>query len=865
MLTRIAELIDRNGQRIAREWREALEQSGNRVLSTLPEERVWQLALNWVALLLEGMRADDLAPHQRGFDLTAKRLILEGLLPSDTIELISVFKRILWRVLEDDGARYGLQAGRVMRELEPYFDGLCRQLVREHEQAWQAAHPPEAAQASVVQHAQVLSREAEEQAIIARLTQGITTERELPRLLASVLTAAAQLVGARKGGLTLFDRRHRMLRYQAHYHLPRSGSGTGMPMGEGLSGLAAASGQAQTAENLQEHLEASVRAQAKRLGTHSGVSIPLMHEGGAIGTLDLFDQLASEHWTERDLRLLQDISGRAARAIANLQSWQESDERASRRHLVDLADLTWVSEKIGSTLDRDTILGTVVQAVMKALNVPIAAVMLPTAEGVLTIPDHGQQGLDDTAARALRLLPDDSRFADALGGQPQVVEALSPELVEGFPLAGVQAFVCVPLSVPDQPAGLVLAADRAPRSFELHQVALLLAYANQSALALHNAQLYADAINHLEQLSTVSEVTKDLTSTLDLHERLERLLQSARRLLRATAGTIWLLDEEKGELSVVTEQGLGEGRHFPTKLKLGEGTHGTVAARGEAMAVRDLVKDGRFKARAHARERGLRSLLAAPLVSKGKVVGVIAVYTGDARDFSQAEITLLSTLGNEAGISIENAQLYEQSRERAAFLTTLMEEVDHRVKSNLQIVAGLMELQLTRGGHTQVEDVLRDSINRIRSIAVVHEMLSQGDVKLVDMKETARRILEITRQTSTHPDQHIAFRLSGARVMLPSKPATSLALVINEAVVNALEHAFQGRKRGAISVSLQEAADHILVQVHDDGRGLPEGFEPVRDGNLGMQIIHGLVTQDLRGELTLTGNDGTTLRVRLPK
>ena len=865
MLRQVAELIDHNGPRIAQEWLEALQQSGNRILREFPQERLWQLALNWSARLLEAMRSGDLTVHQNGFSLTAKRLSLEGLPASDTIELISMFKRILWRLLEGDGTRRKLSAANVMRELEPYFDSLSRQLVLEQEQAWQCTVHPELTQDPVVQRARELSQEAEDHTLIARLSQEIAAEHELPRLLRAVIRNAAQLAGASKGGLALLDQHRTSFRYQAGYHLSRSEAAGHLAPGEGLTGLAVASGEPQVVTDLTQHPESSVREQAARLGVRSGVSIPLAYQGMLIGTLDLFDKLGPEQWTDRDLRLLQDLAEHAAPLITNVQLWHQADARLSHRHLVDLADLTWVGEKIGSTLDLDTILGTVVQAVVKATEAPLAVVILPGPDGDLVIPAHGYQGLDNQFAQSFHLSHDDPSFADAFAGQPQLVTNLDTEQADRFPLPGVRSFVCVPLSVPEQPTGLMIVADWVPREFQLHQVAVLSAYANQAALALYNAQMYADAVSHLEQLSTVFEVTKTLSSTLDLHEALNRLLQAALRLLRAPAGTIWLLDAERSTISMAVAQGLGEDHHFPTRLKVGEGIHGIATAQGVPFAIRELAKDGRVKGRTHFRLHGLHSMLAAPLMTQGKVAGVIAVYTTTPRDFSQAEITLLSTLGNEAGIAIENSRLYEQERERVQFLADLMGEMDHRVKNNLQTIVGLLELQLSHGGHSDITHVVRDSIKRIRSIALAHEMIAQGELKQVDIKEIARRIIEISRHGATSSYQQIKFQVSGTRIMLPSKAATSLALVINEAVTNALEHAFVGRTKGAITISLQEDAGHILVQIHDDGAGLPAGFDPLRSGSLGMQIIRGLTTQDLGGELTINGQQGTTIRIRLSK
>jgi two-component sensor histidine kinase len=98
---------------------------------------------------------------------------------------------------------------------------------------------------------------------------------------------------------------------------------------------------------------------------------------------------------------------------------------------------------------------------------------------------------------------------------------------------------------------------------------------------------------------------------------------------------------------------------------------------------------------------------------------------------------------------------------------------------------------------------------------------------------------------------------------LPSKQATSLALVLSELVTNALEHAFADG-RGRVLISLAASDVEVAVSVHDDGRGLPSGFSVERDAHLGLRIVGDLVSRDLRGTFSLRDQDGTVAEVRFP-
>jgi two-component sensor histidine kinase len=127
-------------------------------------------------------------------------------------------------------------------------------------------------------------------------------------------------------------------------------------------------------------------------------------------------------------------------------------------------------------------------------------------------------------------------------------------------------------------------------------------------------------------------------------------------------------------------------------------------------------------------------------------------------------------------------------------------------------------------------------------------------------------VLDNALRQNPNPHLKLSGQVSGARVRLPSRQATSLASVLNELVYNAVVHAFTGREHGNIAISMQEATGgEILVQVSDDGVGLPRDFNLQHHAHLGLRIVEGLVSQDLGGEFTITGNGGTIARVAFRK
>jgi two-component sensor histidine kinase len=187
----------------------------------------------------------------------------------------------------------------------------------------------------------------------------------------------------------------------------------------------------------------------------------------------------------------------------------------------------------------------------------------------------------------------------------------------------------------------------------------------------------------------------------------------------------------------------------------------------------------------------------------------------------------------------------------------------HRIKNNLQTVAMLMQLQLPDAERLDTRQVLETNIHRIRSIAAVHEALSERGFRLVDVKDVLERITYTTAETMTAPNQVITITVYGEALLLPSRAATALTLVVNELVQNALEHAFAGRAYGEVEISLGRSPEELIVIVRDNGLGL----SPTTHHGLGLEIATTLARDDLHGRLKFNrpAAGGTEVSIRMPR
>jgi two-component sensor histidine kinase len=192
-------------------------------------------------------------------------------------------------------------------------------------------------------------------------------------------------------------------------------------------------------------------------------------------------------------------------------------------------------------------------------------------------------------------------------------------------------------------------------------------------------------------------------------------------------------------------------------------------------------------------------------------------------------------------------------------------EIHHRVKNNLQTIASLLRLQGRRLKSPEARAALAESERRIRSIAIVHETLSREAGDVVAFNEIVRPLARLVEETSSSPEHTIRFHVEGDAGDLPGEVATPLAVVLNELMQNAVDHAFaEGAQEGRVDVTLARGDDYVEVEVRDNGSGLPEQFTLEESRGLGLSIVHALVTSELSGSIEMHSDGGTSVRVRVP-
>lgn len=195
---------------------------------------------------------------------------------------------------------------------------------------------------------------------------------------------------------------------------------------------------------------------------------------------------------------------------------------------------------------------------------------------------------------------------------------------------------------------------------------------------------------------------------------------------------------------------------------------------------------------------------------------------------------------------------------------TVIKEIHHRVKNNLQTITSLLRLQMRRTNSKVVEKILNQSINRILSIALIHEALSKQNFEAINIKQTSYNILQTVLSNMIDQSQNITGEISGTEVFLPASVASSVSLCITELIQNAVQHAFISRSEGNIRLAVGREQDEVFITVEDNGIGISSD-KVLHGGQLGTQIVDNIIRRKLKGEFSLESyHYGTKACMRFP-
>jgi two-component sensor histidine kinase len=234
--------------------------------------------------------------------------------------------------------------------------------------------------------------------------------------------------------------------------------------------------------------------------------------------------------------------------------------------------------------------------------------------------------------------------------------------------------------------------------------------------------------------------------------------------------------------------------------------------------------------------------------------------------FKPTDQILLETLARSAGVAIENATLYEQTRRDADLKTLLLREVNQRIASNLTSINSILNLKRSRVQSTNLSDyqaITEDVINQVQSLTTVYNMMSAAPAPTVSLSELTSRVINASLKVLS-PQKYVSVNVEPTHVQLNAGQAHELALVINELVTNAVKHALPHVSSALeISVDVTQQGESIQLTFKDNGPGYPLHIlnATTYSDHLGMELLHQVVRSGLNGQLNLSNDSGAKITI----
>jgi two-component sensor histidine kinase len=526
-----------------------------------------------------------------------------------------------------------------------------------------------------------------------------------------------------------------------------------------------------------------------------------------------------------------------------------------------LGALTTLAEVANSSLNIDEIARNTLEVAMESTGMSGGAIHLADAkQQVLHL--YLQSGLPDELVADLRTLKWGELVPGfvAASGQVAVVKDLTvrtPTPPSPAARYGFRSTIVVPVKTKGEILGTLGLLDRQELEFTSEMVEMVTAMGNQLGIAVANAQLYERQLWENEKLAALVDISSGSAQQLELELLLQRILQRAAALLRADAAYVSHYSEATEQVKIVAASA-----NF-TQL-IGVLYPATQGLFGQIRPTRQGRIFTREEVKAHGygavlRESDVRSAVVVPLISRNELIGALSLtrHGENAAEFTAANLELMEAFASRAAVAIDNAQLLKDLERKNKLLQLLIEEAHHRIKNNLQMVSGLLQLEAESAQVESSRGFLQTAITRIQAIAQVHNLLSEEMPEKVDVNALITTIVHmlVSSAAGTHGTPDVTVDVD--HVWLGAEQAVPLALIVNELVSNTFVHGRspQGQPLRA-RIQCRQQDGHIEMVVTDNGGGGAEGRDWRECEGQGMSIVAQLAQVNLRGHLRIDSHDG---------
>lgn len=492
---------------------------------------------------------------------------------------------------------------------------------------------------------------------LASINELISSASDIQNFYHSLLAKIKQIIGDYNLIVALYDERSNSISVPFSYENGQVISIDSFPLGEGLTSILIRTRQPlMIVENTEKRV---MQLGAKVVGKlpKSWLGAPMLIQNNPIGALIIQDLEREHAFTEDDLKFFNTLAGQVAGVIHNAALLDESHRRA-----LQLETAAEIARDISGSLNLDELLIKAVGLIRERFDFYHAAIFLLDLPGEFAVIREATGEAGAQMKRAGHKIGVGSKsivgFVTGRGESLIVNDTSKDATYYANPLLpDTRAEAAIPLRIGDRILGALDVQSVKPYSFSEDNIRSLQILADQLAVAVANTELFAETQEHLSQHRLLHHITSTAASGTTLEEALESAVKGLQVTLGGDRVTILLVDREKKTLEVKASVGYAEDVSA-TKVEIGKGVTGWVAAHRRPLRIRDVTEDPRYI----KFSPNTRSELAVPLIYRNEMLGVLNVESEQVDAYTENDEEMLGTLGGSLAAIIANARLLEQIR-----------------------------------------------------------------------------------------------------------------------------------------------------------------------------------------------------------
>jgi signal transduction histidine kinase len=707
---------------------------------------------------------------------------------------------------------FSLRAGEHHVGVALVWDAEPRSLSEaEHEHVSQIAAASALAIVNARASAQI-ERELRQRDALRRVVASISSELDQDSLFGRVIAGAVELLDSDSGVLSLIgpdDLAH----IRAVYHLPASLVGRRLELGEGLTGQVLQTRQALVVDDYSRDLPRPLRG---NVTVQSGVAVPVWWQEKVIGVFGVLALDRSRVFTAQDREIMEVLASHVAIAFENARLYGEVRDR-----LAEVTGLQAASTALAEELHPERALRVLAEQALRLSSAATVSIELlrPTGKELEVQVAVGENAVE---LAAMRVAVEGSLAGTAVAsGTPQVAHG---QLV-------------LPLRARGRTLGTLSAYTHDLGSINPRQIELLATFASQAAISLDNAQVYAELSSRLEEMVGLQRLGTLLLEEHDFDRVLNSICRQLQRLTDAGGVGIALLEEDPRFLEMRTVVGPSadalRGARIPTDASF--------AAEALRTNRPQRSNDAQNDPRGYRRSLVLgntRTILSVPMKTRQRTVGVLSVYNKEGESgFTDRDAELATFFANQAAAAIENARLYEQTREYAVIeeRNRLARELHDSVTQSLFSVTLLSEAALSLLDRQPAK--ARERLERANELAqgALAEMRALiFQLRPVTLQEEGL-LSALKKHLSAIHSRHgrvVQLQVVGTARRLPSEVEDATFRIVQEGLNNVIKHA--GSQTA--TVVLEFAPGCVRASVTDNGVGF-DPTAPRQSGTFGMSTM----------------------------